>query len=191
MSSINKSIEIFSLSEQDYKRFRNEMITLYIHSFTTGEFAQLIDESSAEKSLDGYVSNGKVMVAIDADRVVGLIAGVPLKYDLDFPDYSSSIISIDNSFYISEVMVHGNFRGGGVATKLIDTFLDYVKLKCSFVVIRVWDRNLPAFNLYKKLGFEYLTSINQNKLSIDGECLEMNKVYMYKRLSGNNKRFKQ
>ncbi len=56
--------------------------------------------------------------------------------------------------YIGNVMVHPNFRRKGIATKLMNTTLNYIKRrKLARAVLHVRSDNTPAKGLYSKLGF--------------------------------------
>ena len=48
--------------------------------------------------------------------------------------------------------------------------------------IRVWDKNLPALQLYNKMGFTIVTSMIQIKKNVDGNgTYEMKKLYLHKK----------
>lgn len=56
--------------------------------------------------------------------------------------------------YISNVMVHPNFRRKGIATKLMNATLNYIRRrKLARAVLDVRSDNTPAKGLYCKLGF--------------------------------------
>ncbi|MBQ3150245.1 MAG: ribosomal protein S18-alanine N-acetyltransferase [Clostridia bacterium] len=56
--------------------------------------------------------------------------------------------------YITNVAVFPEFRRCGVAAKLISKALDNAKQRdCEFLSLEVRKSNIPAINLYKKLGF--------------------------------------
>jgi ribosomal-protein-alanine N-acetyltransferase len=61
--------------------------------------------------------------------------------------------------YISTVMVHPTYRRRGIATKLMESALNYVQKKKSRAVLHVMATNAPAKNLYTKLGFKKFENI--------------------------------
>ncbi|MCD7732135.1 MAG: ribosomal protein S18-alanine N-acetyltransferase [Oscillospiraceae bacterium] len=78
----------------------------------------------------GFIS----LVAIDSGEVVGYIA-------------ASEIL---DEQYLDSLAVRADYRGQGVATELMKSAFDPQKT----VYLEVRESNLPAINLYKKLGFE-------------------------------------
>jgi ribosomal protein S18 acetylase RimI-like enzyme len=51
-------------------------------------------------------------------------------------------------------------------------------------VIRVWDKNTGALNLYKKQGFSEIAEIIQEKIQQDGMTVfQMNKIYLHKKFT--------
>ena len=67
---------------------------------------------------------------------------------------------------------------------MMSKFLETVdKSKFTDVFIRVWEENIPALNLYKKMGFEPISSINQTKIKANGtDTFVMKKIYLHKKL---------
>lgn len=78
----------------------------------------------------GFIS----LVAIDSGEVVGYIA-------------ASEIL---DEQYLDSLAVRSDYRGQGIATELMKSAFDPQKT----VYLEVRESNLPAINLYKKLGFE-------------------------------------
>jgi len=59
------------------------------------------------------------------------------------------------SWFISELMVHPNFRRRKIGSRLLNTALSYIKRKKGrevFLMVEV--SNVAALNLYKKYGFD-------------------------------------
>lgn len=62
--------------------------------------------------------------------------------------------------YISTVMVHPDYRRKGIATMLMRNAVDYIsKKKMSKAVLHVVSTNIPAKNVYSKLGFNEFENI--------------------------------
>lgn len=173
---------IFNLDQYNYPRFRGKIIELYLHAFTTGDYAQYYTNEAAESKLDELVRKGSGNMAFIGDRLAGVLLAFSLKKDLDFPTETCPEIPVDSSIYIAELMVHTNFRGKGVATGLLNNYLTQNSHNCTDAVIRVWKENKPAMFLYQKLGFKTVATIFQPKIRATGEHFQMEKLYLHKSL---------
>ena len=175
-------IRVFGLDRFNYPKFRSKILNLYINAFTTGEYAQFIPRESAESTLDEMLRNGWGNMAFTDDRLIGVVISLPLSYDKDFPRDKCPHIPVKTSVYIAEVMTHPDFRGKGIASELIENFLQKAKDRFTDVVIRVWDENIPALALYEKLGFHPVAAITKTKYRSQNEEFEMRKIYMRKEI---------
>lgn len=173
---------VFGLDQFNYPKFRSKIIDLYLNAFTTGEYAQYIPEETAESALDEMLRNGFGNMAFIDDRLAGVLIALPLSYDKEFPTEECPEIPVESSVYIAEVMVHTDFRERGVASHLLETFLQHANEVYTHTVIRVWDENEPALKLYKKLGFTQIAAISQNKFRTENDTFEMRKIYMAKEI---------
>jgi ribosomal protein S18 acetylase RimI-like enzyme len=64
-----------------------------------------------------------------------------------------------DTWYISAVGVHPDFRRRGIAQKLVETTIDFVREKGGKrLLLDVIEGNVPAINLYNKVGFINFTS---------------------------------
>ena len=178
-------IRVFGLDPYNYPKFRGKIIRLYLNAFTTGGYAQYIPSGSAESALDEMLRNGWGNMAFSGDELAGVLIALPLSYDKEFPRDRCPQVSVETSVYIAEVMTHSDFRGKGVASELLESFLQKAKDNYTDVIIRVWDENEPALSLYEKMGFKKLgVELVQTKLSSPGEEFKMRKIYMkYERLN--------
>ncbi|WP_411844216.1 N-acetyltransferase family protein [Salinicoccus sp. HZC-1] len=74
--------------------------------------------------------------------------------------------------------VDGNCRGKGIATSLFNKIFEWAESEgVSRLELTVIKDNIPAFNLYRKMGF-VLEGEKVNSLMIDGEPI--NEYYLYK-----------
>ena len=178
------AITIFGLDSVSYPKHRSKLIDLYTLSFTEGRHAQYIPLEAIEMSLDDIMRIGFGFMAFEKSALVGAVLCVSLKNDPDFPHAEHKDIDLDQTIYIADVMVHQDFRGQGVAQDLLEHLFELSQTKpYEDAVIRVWDENIPAVSLYKKLGFEEITTIFQTKLNKETkEPFEMKKIYMHRKL---------
>jgi ribosomal protein S18 acetylase RimI-like enzyme len=58
--------------------------------------------------------------------------------------------------YIKRVIVHPDYRGQGLAKKLLDYIVEYARtdLQLKSIDLHVWDQNTSAIKLYEQLGFK-------------------------------------
>lgn len=185
MDSVKETVKIYDLDEYNYPKFRGQLIGLYLHAFTTGDYSQHIDRETVEVTLDDILQDGSGCMAFVGNRLVGLLAAFPLKRDPDFPADTCRDIPVGEAIYIAEVMVHADYRGRRIASKMLNTYLQEKSKNYSYAVIRVWEKNIPALELYKKLGFLPVTVISQRKLSANKEEFVMNKLYLAVKIIDN------
>lgn len=177
-------ITIFGLDSVNYPKYRGKLIHLYKLSFTEGQHAQYIPPEAIETSLDDIMRVGFGFMAFQKDQMVGAVLCLLLKNDPDFPFDKHKDIDPAKTIYIADLMVDEHFRGEGVAQGLLDHLFEMSQSKpYGNAIIRVWDENIPAVSLYKKLGFHEITTILQTKLNKETkEPFEMKKIYMTKKL---------
>lgn len=177
-------ITIVDLDSVNYLKYRSKLIELYTLSFTEGEHAQHIPIEEIEKSLDDRMKIGLGLMAIQKSNVVGVVLWFSLENDSDFPFDKHKDINPAKTIYITDLMIDAQYRGQGVAQELLQHLLKTSQVKhYDDAVIRVWDKNIPAVSLYKKLGFKEIDIIFQTKLMKDTkEPFEMRKMYMHKKL---------
>lgn len=166
-----------------YKYVRSEMIALYLRAFTTGEHAQYISRTDAALTLDELMSCGNALCVRWEERLIGYVLTVPLSQDKYFPFFRHPEIEPDSVSYIAELLVSDEFQSQGVASQLMKQLIENVdKNKTDTLVIRVWDENQKALNLYLKFGFLVFDSIIQQKKHSRTEYFEMKKLYLYRTL---------
>lgn len=180
MKHDEEDIRIVVLDAVSNRTFRSVLTDLYIHAFTKGAYAQQISPAAAAETLDTIVTHGTGCVALYGDRPVGFVAFFPLDRDADFPAEKCADVPVDESAYIAEVLVHADFRGKGIAGRLIEWCLQRMTDHYRCAVIRVWRENLPALQLYRKMGFTPVAEISQQKRDAYGVVFTMHKVYMLK-----------
>ena len=105
--------------------------------------------------------------------------------DNALPKVISTEFKPEKCLYIAEMMVTEAARGKGIGKKLLEEFekkADKALYQDAF--IRVWIENIPAVNLYQKMGFKIIANIEQTKRTADGSgTFVMQKVYLHKKMN--------
>lgn len=95
-------------------------------------------------------NNGKIYLAIENDKAIGLIMGIVVKYDdNDYLDYTCP-----KAGDITELIVSSKARGKNIGTKLMNKMEEYFKsIDCKWIHVDVFSYNLRGKNFYSKLGY--------------------------------------
>ena len=95
-------------------------------------------------------NNGKCYIAVENDKVIGLIMGCIFSYDeYDYLDYKCP-----KRGEITELIVSKNVRSKGIGNMLISKMEEYFKsLGCEYVLVDVFAYNKKGINFYDKQGY--------------------------------------
>ena len=95
-------------------------------------------------------NNGKCYLALDNDKVVGLIMGIVIKFDeYDYLDYKCP-----KEGEITELIVSKNARSKGIGNQLMKKMEDYfISIGCEYVLVDVFAYNENAIKFYDKEGY--------------------------------------
>ena len=106
-------------------------------------------------------NNGKCYIALDNDKVVGLIMGVISKYDeYDYLDYKCP-----KRGEVMELVVSSKVRHNGIGQQLINAMEDYFVLQeCEFILVDVFFYNDNAIKFYSKNGYHPRMITNIKKI---------------------------
>ena len=106
-------------------------------------------------------NNGKCYLAIDDNKVVGLIMGTIPQYDeYDYLDYKCP-----KRGEITELIVTSKIRNKGVGQELINKMEEYFKsLGCEYILVDVFAYNDNAIKFYNKEGYHTRMYTNIKKL---------------------------
>ena len=72
---------------------------------------------------------------------------------------------IYNRFEIDYIIVNSKYRCKGIASKLLESIIN---LNPENITLEVREDNIPAINLYKKMGFEIVSKREKYYGNIDG-----------------------
>jgi diamine N-acetyltransferase len=164
--------------------YLQEITELYTEVFSTGISQQHISNHELSVYINTILKNGYALLALDNNRIIGTLLCCPLTLDELFPKQTMQNISIEKCVYVAEIMISSAYRGQGIGKDLLKQFEQSAdKSLYTDAVIRVWDENIPALSLYRKMGFEPIASIQQTKQRPDRkETFVMNKIYLHKKL---------
>lgn len=106
-------------------------------------------------------NKGKCFLAIENEKVLGLIMGYVRTYDkYDYLDYKCP-----KSGEISELIVSKNIRGKGIGKKLIKKLEDYFKsIGCEYVFVDIFAYNKNAIRFYENENYHTRMLIDIKKL---------------------------
>ncbi len=106
-------------------------------------------------------NNGKCYVALDNDKVVGLIMGIISKYDeYDYLDYKCP-----KRGEVMELVVSSKGRHNGIGQQLINAMEDYFALQeCEYVLVDVFAYNDNAIKFYSNNGYRPRMITNIKKI---------------------------
>lgn len=157
---------------------------LYIETFSKGVSAQFVDKADLNIYLKSILEDGVSLSFIEQNKLIACLLYTTLSIDNLCPLSIINHFNIEKCAYIAEVMVDEHYRGQGLGKALIETFFDTVNTNMyTEVFIRVWDQNIPAVQLYLKMGFSVIANIQQTKKTLTGDSeFSMNKLYLHKHL---------
>ena len=106
-------------------------------------------------------NNGKCYLAVENNKVLGLIMGCIFPYDkYDYLDYKCPKRGV-----ITELIVSKNVRSKGIGNLLIKTIEDYFKLLgCEYILVDVFAYNENAIKFYDKNGYHTRMYTNIKKI---------------------------
>lgn len=174
------------ISATNYKPYLNEISELYIQCFGSGKSAQYLERITVHNYFEHlFRNNAKALIVENENRIVALILFCPFALDTEAPELLQHEFQAKKSIYIAELMVDEQQRGKGLAKILIQQVIEHCTNDgYTDAIIRVWDQNLIAIRLYKKVGFNEIATITQQKTKADQQgFFEMTKIYLWKNIN--------
>ena len=174
-------MEIIRTNHINYKK---AIMALYVEAFSTGQSEQFIDLEHLNNYIDSILENGYALISSENGTINGAALICPLSMDEYLPKAISATYNPEKCLYIAEMMVASSARGKGIGQKLMEAFNETAdKAHFSDTFIRVWVENIPAVNLYKKMGFVQIAEMEQTKMKADESgSFVMQKIYLHKKL---------
>lgn len=111
---------------------------------------------------EAYENEGKCFLAIDDNKVVGLIMGGIFPYDeYDYLDYKCPKCG-----EVTELVVSKKVRSSGIGTLLMNKIEEYFKsIGCEYISIDVFAYNKIGINFYEKHGYHTRGLIDIKKIN--------------------------
>lgn len=177
-------MEIRTIQSKEYKEFQETLAALYIDAFSGGQSFQYHEKKETQNYLLSIFKVGYGIFAFENNTLVGAILLAPLSFDGLLPDDILKGFDLNQSIYVTEMMVEKTKQGRGIGKKLLLHFLENVDKKTyTDAFIRVWLENKAAIRLYKKVGFETCASVVQPKLLADKSGMfDFEKIYLHQKL---------
>lgn len=152
------NIDIIEYKDKYLEDVRDLLVELeeYIISIDKDNLDQLHPEYREKMALldleEVNKNNGKCYLAIDNNKVVGLIMGTIPEYDeYDYLDYKCP-----KRGEITELVVTNKIRSNGVGQLLIKKIEEYFKDNdCEYVIVDVFAYNDIGINFYNKKGYHF------------------------------------
>lgn len=100
------------------------------------------------KDINDY--EGKCFLAVENDKVIGLIMGTIPPYDeVDYLDYKCP-----RRGEVTELVISKNVRSNGIGQELMKKMEEYfLSKKCEYILIDVFAYNKRAIDFYDKQGY--------------------------------------
>ncbi|PGL70576.1 GNAT family N-acetyltransferase [Bacillus sp. AFS055030] len=134
---------IFKLDNKD-KKMANSILNVQLPAYMVE--AKLINFEGIPQLKDNVES-----IRESKEIFIGYVIENDLK---GFLAYSED----ENEYQICRLVVHPSYFKRGIASKLVDYFLNEIAKKKK-IIVSTGSENLPAINLYKSFGFKFQKSI--------------------------------
>lgn len=137
----------------------------YILSIDDDELDQLHPEYRDKMALidleEVNENNGKCFLAIEDEKVIGLIMGAVRKYDeYDYLDYKCPKCG-----KVTELIISKKARSKGIGQQLMKKIENYFKsINCEYIIIDVFAYNTNGIKFYEQQGYHTRGLIDIKKL---------------------------
>lgn len=118
------------------------------HCILTNEYKEQYFEKTIDE-INKY--NGKILLAKEDDKIIGLIVGL-----INNDEYTSYDFSVPKRGRITELIVSKNSRNSGIGTALLKKMEHHLKsIGCKEIILGVLAYNEIAIRLYEKNGYHF------------------------------------
>lgn len=154
---------------------------MYIQVYSEPEHNQCMRPEAIKKKLSSQFKTSRLIACMSDNQFVAFLMFTSINSDKYFPETLKNNFP-KSSIYIAEVMVAKPHRAKGIATTMLEMVFEVCKKEsCNDVFIRVRSSNLGALQLYEKLGFAAIDTIEQPTLNAAGTAYyPMKKTYLHK-----------
>ena len=134
--------------DQVHPEYREKMAVLDLEEVNKNYEVKMEDKSPCSKISNK--NNGKCYLAIENDKVIGLIMGTISSYDeYDYLDYKCP-----KRGEITELIVTNKIRSKGIGKELINKMEEYFKsVGCEYVIVDVFAYNEIGKKFYNKKDY--------------------------------------
>ena len=167
MRSYIEKFEIVEFEPRYAEAFKELLVVLQAHIASLDSEAVIVLKSNYKEDYYIYIQNeiikhdGKIFLALCNSEVVGTVV-CKIFQGGDEENITTSCPKIG---FISDLVVAKNYRGHGVAAKLLQCAEDYFKYKqCKYMRLEVFEPNILAQSLYYDYGFTTLSRYLSKKL---------------------------
>lgn len=144
MNNIEKIYIKTATNKKDY-----EQLALIASEIWHEHYTPIIGNKQVAYMLTQFQTASKIEDAVNQDKTIYYMP----YYNQKLAGYSA-IKKIDNSFFLSKLYVHSNFRGHGIARKLLSTIEEYaLSQQVNTIFLTVNKNNNQSISIYKHLGF--------------------------------------
>ena len=148
----NIDMEIVEYKEKYAEGVKDILVELQEYIVSTDDWhLNIMKPEFREKYFEKTLKDcSKIFLAVEDDKVVGLICGYVVEYD----EYDKCDYVCPKTGHIEELIVSKYMRVGGLGTKLLKTLEDYFKsIGCEYCHIDVFEPNEMGKNFYNKHNY--------------------------------------
>ncbi len=179
------TVKIVPATPDLHKQFRAKLFEIYFESSANDYHEQLLNREKESNHLNDLIQNTNCLFALEAENLTGFLFGKPFLQDCFLPGDIKKSFDIKRCFYVAELAIEKEYRHQGIGTQLIQSLLKKLdKRRYDNAFIATWTKNIPAMNLYQKLGFTPVgKTVEQEKIKKDQSGkFKIYKQYFWKKL---------
>lgn len=176
-------MEVITLTNNNLTdRLMTDFVELYISIWSSPPYNEHFQYNDVYHDLFKYINNGYVLLTMDKLKVIGFLAA---SFDSSFSkqvdtNLNYQGINSQKDVYLSELGVHHDYRCKGLATIMMDKFLNCYNDK--IIYLRTAKHNNDKIiNYYKRFLFEPLNIIDEvANMRTDGTIHIDKRIFMVK-----------